>query len=349
MILNLSTITKSLVAGLSLLCAFGVSATEADSASHADVWEYIPTFHGTLRAFYQQSTTTGDGRFIIRNARLSAGGFVLPRVDYFMQVDFCDRGKIKLLDVFMRATPATGLQVYLGQMRVPFSVESSRVPHLYYFADVGLVALYGNLRSVGVKAGYQVSKTPLYIEAGVFNSTDMADHTRWNSAFTYAVKANYKFDYLTPEIAFMSRVPGGKGAGCRINQLDAALQWRCGELYVEGEYIYRHYCGPMKNSQAFSIFADYGWPVKWRWANRVSVQSRFEGVTAGSSGQYVDGVLPQDIAARRRLTVGATTSLSYQKLHFDFKVNYEQYFYGHDPEGSADDNSKLVAGAVLYF
>lgn len=346
MILNCSTTIKALLASFGLLAAVTVSAS--DTASAPDFKKYVPTFHGTMKAFYQLSTVNGDSRFMVRHARLSAGGFVMPGLDYLLQVDFCDRGKIKLLDAFIRVSPVDGLSIYAGQMRVPFSVESSRAPHLYYFTNVGLVATYGNLRSVGVKSGYSLPGTGLYIEGGVFNATDMIDHVRWNSALTYGVKANYTVAGLKPEVGFMSRIPGGRGNGCRINQVDASLSWRYGGFYVEGEYIHRYYCGLVRASQAYSVFADYGWPVKWRWANRMSVQARYDGITAGSNGRYIDGKLPVDIEARKRLTFGTTTSLAYEKLHFDVKLNYEQYFYDIRYIG-ADDNSKLVAGAILYF
>ncbi len=336
------------MAALGLFAASTVSAS--DSTSTADIRKYIPEFHGVMRAFFQQSTVSGDSRFMVRNARLSAGGYVIPGLDYLLPVDFCDRGKVKLLDAYMRLTPVNGLQLYAGQMRVPFSVESSRRPDAYIFADVGLVALFGNLRSVGVKAGYRESRSGVYFEGGVFNATDMIDHNNWNSALTYGVKANIEKCGFKPEVGFMSRVPGGKGRGCRVNQYDVSLSWRCGGFFAEGEYIRRYYSGPFDCSQAYSIMAEYAWPVRWRWANRVSVQSRFEGVTTGSGGIYADGKLPADIIARRRLTFGASTGYTYGKAKFDFKINYEQYFYSHGAEGvNASDNSKLVAGCILYF
>ena len=348
MILNCSTITKAILVVVAAALPAWLFAADADAKT--DIKKYIPEFHGTMRAFYQLSTTSGDSRFVVRNARLSAGGFVLPKVDYLLQVDFCDRGKIKLLDAYMRVAPAKGLQIYAGQMRVPFSVESSRAPHTYIFTDVGLVAMFGNLRSVGVKGGYKVPGSGLYFEGGVFNATDMADHNAWNSSLTYGIKANYTAAGLKPEVGFMSRVPGGNDKGCRINQFDASLSWRYGGFFIEGEYIWRHYCGPFDNSQAYSILADYAWPVRWAVANRMSVQSRFEGLTTASNGQYADGVLPADITARRRLTVGTTLRYDYGKAHFDYKINFEQYFYSHDVTGiSPSDNSKLVVGAVMYF
>lgn len=329
------------MAALVLLTAFAAVA--------ADTWKYVPTFHGTMRTIYEQSTVTGESHFAVANARLLAGGYVLPGLDYLVQVDFCAKGKIKLFDAFMRYRLAEGLDIYAGQMRVPFSVGSSRFPHLYYFTDVGLVALFGNLRSVGVKAGYAMPRTGLYVEGGIFNASDMTDHDVWNSALTYSVKASYKYRGFTPEVGFQSRRTGDKGTGCRINQIDATLTWRCGSFMAEGEAIRRYYCGPLPASSAYSIMADYGWPVKWRLANRLSVQSRYEGITDASKGVYVDGVLPIDMPARRRLTIGASTSKRYNNLMLDFKINYQQYFYHHGVKAKAGDNSKIIVGAMMHF
>lgn len=308
--------------------------------------------HGTFRVAYQFSTATGKSRFAVRNARLSAGGHILPAVDWFLQTDFCDQGRIKLLDVYLSATPLNGLKLMVGQMRVPFSVSATRQPHLYYFNDNELTALFGNLRSVGVKTGYTVPKTALYFEGGIFNATDMADHSKWNSALTYSIKANIKAGAFRPEIGFMSRVPGGKGAGVRVNQADASLSWRCGSFYAETEYILRSYAGDdFRRSQAWSVFVDYEWIVKYKWANSLSIQARFDGITDASNGIFnASGTLDANMPARRRITVGTTAKYTYGKVHFDMRFNFEQYFYSHNVYNiSPADNSKLSAGLVLYF
>lgn len=314
---------------------------DIDTASTAKPWRYIPNFHGTLRTFYEWSTATGQSRFQVRNARLTAGGFILPMVDYFLQVDLCDKGKILILDAYARVSPIKGLDLYAGQMRVPFSVESSRKPSDYHFADVSLLANLGNLRSVGVKAGYTFPKTTFYVEGGVFNGSDKSDHKPWNSQLTYSIKANYYKAGFKPEVGFQSRVKGGQDGTPRYNQTDVSLSWSDANWFIEGEYIYRKYTDSTPKRHAYDFFVDYGFPVKWKLAQRLSVQARFDGVTDNS---YIDPC--------RRLTFGATAHYYYKSLFLNFRINYEQYFYDtyYKEKGiDASYNNKLVAGIILAF
>lgn len=340
------TVKRRILAGFMLLMAvpFSYAAQEVvdgeiDSTPTADGWKYVPNFHGVLRTFYEWSTATGQSKFMVRNARLSAGGYILPKVDYFLQVDLCDRGKISILDAYARISPVDGLQLYAGQMRVPFSVESSRKPSDYHFADVGLLVNLGNLRSVGVKAGYTIPKTTLYFEGGIFNGSDKISHVEWNSQLTYSIKANYYKAGFKPEIAFQSRVKGGADGTPRYNQTDVALSWSDSKWFIEGEYIFRKYSDATPSRHAYDFFVDYGWPVKWKFANRLSVQARYDGITDNSY-----------IKPCRRLTLGTTAHYAYKSLFLNFRLNYEQYFYDDDvTDISPTYNNKLVAGLILSF
>ncbi len=312
---------------------------------------YLPTFHGTFRTFYEQSTATGDRRFSVRNARLIVGGKVLPVADYYFQVDLCDRGKIKILDCYISVSPTKGLKVIAGQSRVPFSMGASRAPALYHFANRAAVCKwFGNLRAAGVKIGYKVPSTALYIEGGAFNGTDMTDHSGWNSSLTYSVKANYTFGGLTPQVCFMSRKPGLDGV--RMNQADASVTFQNDSWFIEAEYCYRHYAHDMHDaSHGYNFEIDYGFPVNWRLMNRWSFQGRFDGITDASNGVPTEnGILTDNYAGHSRLTLGTTASYIAGPLHCDFRLNYEQYFYSgnHRAKSAADDN-KLVAALVLYF
>lgn len=333
-----------------LLTVVMLSFAQNDTISQKK-WSYVPVFNGELIVNYRYSPVTGDSRFQVANTRLSAGGYVLPILDYFVQVDFSDNGKIKLLDTYARLHPINGLAIYAGQMRVPYSVESSRQPYLYYFADVAQTAKFGNLRSVGVKAGYTVPGTMLYAEGGVFNSTDMGDHTVWNTKLTYSIKVNYSSKCgLRPELAFMSRVPGGSGV--RINQYNASLSWKNGRFFVEGEYIYRMYAGSAHEpSHAYDFFVDYGFPIRSHLVDTWSVQARFDGITDASDGiGAVTGKLETSMFEQHRVTVGTKLSRAIGPLTAAFKLNYEHYFYA-DKNVSipATDNNQLVAGISLHF
>ena len=334
------------------LCAAG---TPADSTAAKKVIEipaqYIPTFHGTFRAMYEHSTVGAGSRFLVRSARFSAQGRVLPIAEYYFQLDLCDRGKLKILDAYITVHPFKGFKVMAGQARVPFSVGATRAPHQYHFANRAMAMKYfGNLRNAGVKVAYTVPGTTLYAEGGAFNGSNMGDQTPWNRSLTYSVKANYTAGGWMPQIAFMSRLPGGDGV--RINQGNASITYQDSRFYFEAEYIYRTYTGrSYKASHGYNVEADLAFPVHSKLINRLSVQARFDGITDASTGlRDADGLLTTDYLACNRATVGLTASYVKGKLHTDLRLNYEQYFYSHGRKAlSDDDDNKLVAALVLYF
>lgn len=342
--------TNKTLLSLLILLLLSMTSPAAESQVKDEIWKYVPTVGGTFRSFYRYSTATGQSRFEVANARLSASGYVMPWMNYFIQADFDNLGKFKMLDAYAVLKPARNLDLYIGQMRVPLSSESTRIPAKYYFCDVAQTSKFGNLRSVGVKAGYTMPFANWYFEGGVFSAADMSNHTEWSNGVTYSVKTNYTAAGFKPEIGFMSRVPGATGV--RMNMFDASLSWTCGRFFAEAEYISRHYAhGAMDTSHAYDFFVSYGVPVKWKMADELSFQARFDGITGGSTGiPDAEGKLTRDIDPCRRLTVGATTSRQIEKLTFKFRINFEQYFYGHyDVSPSATDNNQLVAGVIVYF
>lgn len=342
--------TTKITLSLILLLLLPHVSSASEMPTKEEIWKYVPTFSGTFRSFYRYSTVTNQSRFEIANARLSASGYVMPWLNYFIQADFDNLGKFKMLDAYAIVKPMAGLDLYMGQMRVPLSCESTRIPAKYYFCDVALTSKFGNLRSVGVKAGYTMPFAKWYFEGGVFSSADMSNHTEWNEGVTYSIKTNYTAAGFKPEIGFMSRVPGANGA--RMNMFNASLSWTSGRFFAEAEYISRHYAhGAMSTSHAYDFFVSYGVPVKWKMADELSFQARFDGITGGSTGiPGADGELTRNIDPCRRLTAGVTTSRQIEKLTFKFRVNFEQYFYGHyDVSPSTTDNNQLVAGVIVYF
>ena len=117
-----------------------------------------PKISGTIRGKYEYQTEEGEGRFEVRNARISVTGDVTPIVSYKAEIDLCDEGNIKMLDAYTRIKPATGWQFTIGQMRVPFTIDAHRSPHLQYFANRSFIAKQvGNVRDVGAEIGWKVN------------------------------------------------------------------------------------------------------------------------------------------------------------------------------------------------
>ena len=116
--------------------------------------EFTPEIHGTVRSKYEYQTEEGEGRFEVRNARISITGKVIDAVSYKAEIDLSDEGNIKMLDAYTRITPVKKLNFTIGQFRVPFTIDAHRSPHQQYFANRSFIAKQvGNVRDVGASLG----------------------------------------------------------------------------------------------------------------------------------------------------------------------------------------------------
>lgn len=339
--LRLSVTTLLLLASL-----FTVCAAEADSTEKVN---YIPQVHGVARARFEYSTEHGESRFQVRNARLNVSGKIASWADYYVQADFCDRGKIKMLDAWARIWATKELGFQAGQFRMPFGVDPFRSPATYIFANRSFVGKQMcNVRAVGLKAIWQPASLPLSIEAGAFNPGTISDHTPWHNTLTFASKLTLRHRNVTFTTGFQSVRPDG----IRANLIDGAVGWRSGRWTVEGEYMWKHYTRDrFRDAHAYLVWADYAMPLTKGIFNRLSFQGRFDGLTAHSSAvPGTDGRLITDDPARNRLTVGATISyIRTKSMGLDLRLNYESYFYHSTYRPDADGGNKLTAEIVIRF
>ena len=110
---------RTALAASALLCLCCTTA-RAQQATNTNEDNFKPSpvnIHGTIRSKYEYQTEEGEGRFEVRNARISVDGQLSPIVFYKAEIDLCDEGKIKMLDAYTRLKPVDGLQFTIGQMR----------------------------------------------------------------------------------------------------------------------------------------------------------------------------------------------------------------------------------------
>ena len=287
---------------------------------------YMPTFTGTFRGFFEQSTYDGSSRFMVRNARVAATGAPVDFLEYKIQLDLYDRGKFKVNDVYVSVLPCKGLKFSVGQQRVPFSIGASRSTHLRPFLNRSFVGKHtANLRSMGLKAAYDIRPLRTTLEAGIFNGTD--DQSVWHKGeWVYSVKATCRpANGISPALAFMSRVIDKD----RINICDASFTYDLGSWFVEAEGAYVRWSG--RDSWQWNAAAQYRMKIRSRMANRLSFEGRFDGTNDG----------PDGLRSMRRITAGTTVSYVAAKFHADIKINYEQYFPA--------EGSRIAAGIILHF
>lgn len=335
----------SLALSLSLFEA--VAADSADRASSKSGTYYIPKFHGALRARYEADLQNGYQRFQLRNLRMIATGYVAPRIDYFIQVDFCDRGKIKFLDGWGRVGFTDQFAVQAGQFRIPFGEEPFKAPVNYVFSNRSFLGnQFMNVRAVGAKFIWR-PRSPFMLEAGAFNTTSISEHDIWNRTLAYAAKATLRVNNTTLSASFASLSPDS----VRTNSADIAVGWHYGRWIVEGEGAYKHYTHRThKGAWAYNMYGRYTMPISLAQFNALSFHGRFDGLTAHSSAlRKPDGKIWTDTPARNRLTAGITLTAAYLPVYADIRLDYEKYFYHHGFDPAKGQGDRLTLELVVRF
>lgn len=331
-----------------ILCLFAVVtvSTGAEKAKSP----YIPDFHGTIRAKYEYEPTINKGRFEIRNARLSVEGKIIPIVRYKAEIDLSDEGSIKMLDAYVRLQPKDRLKFTFGQMRVPFSIDAHRSPHLQYFANRSFIAKQvGNVRDVGVAASWTFgARTPITLEGGVFNGSGLTNFKNfWTADYNFSLKSQI---CLWRQFNIVLSCQKAKASDVNTYMYDGGIYWENSRWHIEAEYLRKHYANDaFRPVNAVDAFAAYRLPLK-RNKMALSFLGRYDYMSDHSKGSKDEnGILLVDDPERHRLTGGMTLSLGKGALQADIRLNYEQYFYNKDAEPSISEQNKIVLEFVAHF
>ncbi len=316
----------------------------------ADSLSRRPDIHATVRAKYEYRPQVGEGRFEVRNARVNLEGKMFPFVGYKAEIDLSDEGAIKMLDAYVRLESKGGTRFTIGQMRVPFTIDAHRSPHLQYFANRSFIAKQvGNVRDVGAV----VSRTffrerPLTLEAGIFNGSGLTDQKNfWTSDYNFSFKMQAMITRRLNATVSFQRADAGD---TKVDMYDAGGYYESGRWHVEGEYLRKRYSnGDFASVNAVDAFVAYRLPLK-RVFSAVSFLGRYDYMSDHSSGVRDDaGALTVDDPERHRMTGGMTLSLGTSTLQADIRINYEQYFYRRIAAASISERSKAVIEFVCHF
>lgn len=341
------------IAAMMVACPLMTFAQQTGSESKVD---YTPQVHGTVRGKYEYEPEIEKGRFEVRNARLSVEGKVAPIVSYKAEVDLCDEGEIKMLDAYARITPIKGLKFTIGQMRVPFTIDAHRAPHLQYFANRSFLAKQvGNVRDVGAAVGYSFgSVVPVTLEGGIFNGSGLKDQKDfWTDSYNFSAKASAMFfDQINLTLSAQRAFTGTT----RVMMYDAGAYWQRGRWHVESEFLRKFYDrDAFKPVNAIDAFAAYRLPMSdlCKTPGAISAMSflgRYDYMSDHSKGKAnADGVLPVDDPARHRITGGVTLHLGGKKLLCDVRLNYEKYLYANDVVSKISERDKAVVEVMVRF
>lgn len=311
--------------------------------------DYLPDLHGTIRAKYEYEPPINKGRFEIRNARLSVDGNIIPIVRYKAEIDLSDEGKIRMLDAYVRIQPKDW-KFTIGQMRVPFTIDTHRTPHLQYFANRSFIAKQvGNVRDVGASVAWTSRwNTPVTLEGGIFNGSGLTDQKDfWTNNYNFSFKAQ---TMIEKQFNITLSCQKANAGDINVMMYDAGAYWENSRWHIEGEYLRKNYAhGSFKPVNAVDAFAAYRLPLK-KGLTSISFLGRYDYMSDHSKGgKDSDGKLKIDDPERHRLTGGVTLSLGTSKLKADVRLNYEQYFYKKEIAPTISEQNKFVVEFVAHF
>lgn len=346
-----------MTSALLCLAAATASAQQTTTTDKSDTEKATPVnIHGTIRSKYEYQTSEGEGRFEVRNARISVDGNLSPIISYKAEIDLCDEGKIKMLDAYTRLKPMQGLQFTIGQMRVPFTIDAHRSPHQQYFANRSFIAKQvGNVRDVGAALGYSLNAGfPIILEAGLFNGSGLTNQKDfWTKSINFSAKAQmllpggFNLTLSTQKI---------KPDHVNVMMYDAGAYWHAKGWHVEAEYLYKHYAhDAFKAVHAFDSFISYDIPSGKGPIRYVTPLLRYDYMSDHSDGtRYLNGkadksgTLIVNDSQRSRLTGGVTLSLK-KPFVSDIRFNYEKYFYKDGGIPHTSEKDKFVVEVMTRF
>ena len=341
---------------LLLLASFVLCGILPAVAEDDDKVDLKPKVHGTIRGKYEYQTEEGEGRFQVRNARVSLEGNVTKVVSYKAEIDLSDEGQIKMLDAYTRLKPVKGLDFTIGQMRVPFTIDAHRSPHMQYFANRSFIAKQvGNVRDVGATLGYSFNVGfPIKLEAGMFNGSGLTDQKDfWTNNINFSAKAQLFFPRGFNLTLSTQKI---RPDNVSVMMYDAGAYYHAHGWHVEAEYLYKHYEDDAFDAvHAFDAFVSYDIELRKCFFKKISPLVRYDYMSDHSDGMRYDADGNEDTGAlivndyqRSRLTGGLTFSLALPFIS-DIRLNYEKYFYRDGAIAKPSERDKIVVEFMTRF
>lgn len=344
--------SRKIVFALLALC-LAAPACAQDDGDNVDL---TPNVHGTIRGKYEFQTEEGMGRFEVRNARVSIDGKVAKAVAYKAEIDLSDEGDIKMLDAYTKLMPFKGFDFTIGQMRVPFTIDAHRSPHMQYFANRSFIAKQvGNVRDVGATVGYSFNVGfPIILQAGMFNGSGLTEQKNfWTKNVNFSAKAQMFFPRGFNLTLSTQKI---RPDYATIMMYDAGAYYQAHGWHIEAEYLYKHYShDAFKDVHAFNAFVNYDIPLRKCLFTKISPLVRYDYMGDHSDGKrYLDGKVDETGSLivndykRSRLTGGLTFSIA-KPFISDIRLNYEKYFYRDGAKPKTSERDKIVLEIMTRF
>jgi hypothetical protein len=308
---------------LLLIYSAGTSLLSQDTIKSRS--EYLPDIDGIVKTKIEYDLDNSKIRFEVRNARFGVTGKINDFMSYKAQIDINDEGKMKMLDAYIRITPITGLDLYLGQRKLPFSTDYMRNPAENIFANRSFLTKYINegMRDIGLFTDYILDgNVPLEVLCGLGNGTG-GNNPQWISRPDLIGRV-----ILGPLNGF--RIAGNIYSGEReyrddLSMLGGEIRYSTGSFFVESEYIRRNWTDTLslrQHDDGLYIHSYYNFSINNKLIYMVSPTARWDFIGSSVFGKEIDA---------NRITLGINVGFEPKQFYSELRINYENYLKGSLP------------------
>jgi hypothetical protein len=287
--------------------------------------EYLPDIDGILKTKVEFDLNNSKVRFEVRNARFGAKGKVNPFISYRVEVELSDEGKIKMLDAYVRFTPISNLDLYMGQRKIPFSTDYMRSPADNIFANRSLLSKYLNegMRDIGFYGSYKFSgNIPVEVLLGAVNGTGN-NNPQW-----------------TDKPNLVGRISAGPEKGIRVTSnlyfgdtmdrnnlamFGGEVRYSKRSFFIESEYISSKWTDTLsvrKHDNGLYIHSYYNFKLNNKMIYLLTPTARWDFIGDSVFGNELDA---------NRLTLGVNAGFEPKQFVAEIRFNYENYLKSNLP------------------
>ena len=282
--------------------------------------DFLPKITGILKTKVEFDLNHSLLRFEVRNARFGIYGKINQYFAYKTEIDLSDEGQIKMLDAYVKFTPVSHLDFYMGQRKIPFSSDYMRNPADNIFANRSFVAKYINdgLRDIGFYANYKFTgDIPIDVFVGAVNGTGN-NNPKWID------KPN-----------LVGRISAGAEKGLRVTgnlyygqiiykdnlkMVGGEMRYSSGPFFIESEYVRGTWTDTLSvniHDDGFYIHSYYNFILKDKMICLLTPTARWDFMGTSVFNNEIDA---------NRLTFGINAGFEPKQFYAEIRLNYEKYF-----------------------
>lgn len=311
------------LAAFVLLFFLSFSVSEAQTDSLAKLKKWIPNVNGVIRAKFEYNTSIGKGRFDVRNARFGMKNTIGKYFGYKFEIDFCDEGKIKMLDAYVSYIPVKNLAFTIGQMKATFSTEYMLSPADFEFSNRPFIdkRICKDLRDIGFRVGYKYEgKLPFEVFGTLMNGNGF-NNPEWTSRFAYGARA-----VVGPFKGFSLQLNYYAGiiSDFPTEMQDYGLRYEHKNFVINTEYAQKTITDTTGSYTQNSLFVYSLYRIYFK-------KGMLRDLVPAVRYDFFSQNMKSGNIEPQRLTFGLT--LGFDKVNFaNIRFNYEKYLYKTQPD-----------------